>query len=272
MVNKTPEHMNDYNNFQLNKISKEAFAKERWKFVRFFMVFLLIIIVFLCVVLRIKELFLYAGIPFLYALAVAFSIRGMNKVYKSTPLYVKVAGRHMVICYGHSYIQMPLGEIDYIAQFYIRRRSGVSTRNMFRGRRKGEEFWLEYEYLEDNYLIKHYIKENWIDKKDTRDMEFLRRESRTYELKNERIGHIRIENITSLKLESEPSKGYVELFVYNDRNKKYVLKYTGKKLAEVIIKCYKIESLYHIPFTWANYSYVPLFEDEIASVYKKNEL
>ncbi|MDR1339813.1 MAG: hypothetical protein LBK58_07165 [Prevotellaceae bacterium] len=195
----------------------------------------------------------------------------MNKVYTSTPLYVKVSGRHIVICYGHEYLQMPLDEIDYIAQFYMRRRSGITTRNMFRGSSKGETFWLRYEYLTENYLIKNYIKENWIDKKDMRDMEFLRRESRTYELEDKRIGLVSIENIKSLKLESESSKGFAELHVYNEKGKKYVLKYAGKKLASALIKCYKIESLHRIPFTWANYSYVPLFEDEIVNVYKKNE-
>jgi hypothetical protein len=139
---------------------------------------------------------------------------------------------------------------------------------MFRGYTKGEAFWLRYEYLEGNYLIKHYIKEEWIDKKDKRDLEFLKRESGAREFKDKSIWYIRIENIKSLQLVSEPGKGYAELHVYNDKNKKYVFRYAGKRLASIIMKCYKIESLYHVPFTWVNYGYVPLFEDQITALCK----
>jgi hypothetical protein len=258
------------NNFQLNKISKEAFAKERSNFLRFFAIFMFILIGLFCVLLRTKEPYMYLGAAFLYFLAIAFSIRVMTKEYKLTPLYVKVDGRYIDICHEHSSFQISLDEIDYIAQVYIR--SGIWYRDIdvFRGHSKGKEFYFRYKYLEGYYLIKQYIKEEWIDKKDEFDFKLLKKESKTYELKDERVGYIRIENIKSLQLLSESKQRYVELHVYNDKNKKYVFKYAKRKWALIIIKCYKIESLYNIPFKWQNNSYVPFFEDKLSTIYKKN--
>jgi hypothetical protein len=264
------EKDNPLYNFQLNKISKKAFAKERGKFMLYFLVILLIIIFFLYVVFQIKEPLIYVGIPSLYLFATSFSIREMNKDYRLTPAYLKACGNHIEVCYEHECVRMSIDEIDYVAQSYTRHRYGIHTKGMFRGYNKGEMFRLRYEYLEENYLIKNYIKEKFIDKKDACDMEFLKRESKAYELKGKRIGHVRIENIKSLKLASEWSTSYVELHVYNDKNKKYVSGYAGKRLASVIIKCYKIEALYRIPFKWTNYSYIPFFEGELSEVYKRN--
>ncbi|MDR1284814.1 MAG: hypothetical protein LBJ88_01275 [Campylobacteraceae bacterium] len=262
---------NDYNNFQLNKISKEAFVKERGGFLRFFAILLFIIIFLLCVVFRIKELFVYLGVVFFYLLAVASFIRGMNKDYRLSPTSVKIDGNYIDVCYEHTSIQLLLNEIDYIAQFYTRRfKYGISTKSIFRGYSKGKEFWLGYEYLEESYRLTKFIKEGWINKKDEHDLQVLKRESKTYELKDKRIVYISIENIKSLQLLSNPWYEHVELHVYNDKNKKYVFNILKKKLALIIIKCYKIESLYNIPFKWHNNSYVPFFEDKLSTIYKKS--
>ncbi|MDR1198992.1 MAG: hypothetical protein LBK94_08305 [Prevotellaceae bacterium] len=168
----------------------------------------------------------------------------------------------MDICYEYSSFQLSLDEIDYIAQVYIRIGYGISGRDIFHGYSKGKEFWLKYKYLDGYYLIKQYIKEERIDKKDELDFALLKRESEAYELKEKRLRHVSIKDIKSLQLVSEPGQRYVELHVYNDRNKKYVFKYVknNKKLASIIMKCYKIESLYRVPFKLQNNSYVPFLK------------
>jgi hypothetical protein len=202
------EGVGDSYHFQLNRKSKEAFAKERGGFLRFFAVFMFIFIGFFCVLLRVKELYVYLGAAIgmstiLYVFAMAVFIRGVNKEYRLTPVYVKVDGRHIAICYEHSSLQMSLDEIDSIAQVYIRIGYGISGRDVFRGHSKGEKFWLRYKYLEGYYLLKHYLKEEWIDKKDEHDFEFLKRESKAYERKGKRLRHISIQDITSLQLVKE---------------------------------------------------------------------
>jgi hypothetical protein len=168
----------------------------------------------------------------------------------------------MDICYEDFSLQLSLDEIDYIAQIYIRIGYGISGRDIFHGYSKGKEFWLRYKYLDGYYMIKQYIKEEWIDKKNELDFALLKKESEAYELKEKRLRHVRIKDIKSLQLVSEPVQIYVELHVYNDRNKKYVFKYAknSEKLASIIMKCYKIESQYHIPFKLQNNSYVPFLK------------
>ncbi|MDR1321377.1 MAG: hypothetical protein LBK56_08145 [Gracilibacteraceae bacterium] len=257
---------NEYNNFQLNKISKEAFAKERGQFLRFFAIFMLGLICLCCVLFPVKTLYMYLCAAFLYLLSIAFCIRGMNKEYRLSPLYVKADGRCMEICYNKDYfLRVSFDEIDYIAQFYrVSRKYRLLNHDIFRGYNKGEVFWLRYKYIEENYRLKKFIKEGWIEKKDKHDLDFLKRISKRYESKDKKLKSINVENIKSLQLLSEPRNINLELHVYDLNNKKHVFNYgrTTKKLALVIIKCYKIESLYHISFKWQNNSCVPFFEDK----------